>query len=75
MGMAHGGARWRCSPASGRLQSIERERRGAEGSRGCGDQNALTTEEKEGREGRDSCGPRARRSSGHGTVMGSSPIH
>jgi len=52
VGMAHGGAPWRCSSASGRLRPIEHERRGASGSLGCGDQNALTKEEKEGRGGR-----------------------
>ena len=63
--MAHGGARWRCSPASGRLWPIERERRGAYGLREHDDHNARTNVEKRGQEGGDSWGPRARRSSGH----------
>ena len=73
-GMAHGEARWRCSPASGSLQPREREWSGAKGSRRCGEQVALATEKKEGREGGDSRRSRSRRSSGHGTAAESSPI-
>ena len=49
--MAHGGALWHCSPASDRLRQREREWSGAKGSRRCGEQDALATEKKEGREG------------------------